>query len=194
MPFPTAESISSEDDLNIFIEEGYSAEERSASLKNNLCLPSSLSRRDISESFSNLKKVSSSCSALSPSTRSLASHISMDSLRRRAVLDSQMDEDVSDAASVLSSISTPRNNGLKYRKHKPRIICTCGAAKARRARKPSAYRHYDEDGNLIIQQQESVDDVELGVETLGPDNQSDAENDEQVPVKKSTGFWSFLKF
>lgn len=105
---------------------------------------------------------STSRSKLSPSVRSYGSHVSMDSLRRRSMMETRIkcDNDPydSDQASVISSISEHGNdhpNKLSPKKNRrtegSRKNCICGAYRSRRERTtPSSYRYFDEKGNLVM--------------------------------------------
>lgn len=182
-------------------------DEPSSSFVNDSLPPLRSSRKDSRVSLASLKHVSSESTRSlasptgmvnqSPSTRSLASQISMDSLRRRAVLDSQIQnadaDGDDDAASIVSSISTPRQHAPKYRKQRSRIVCICGAARARR--KPSNYRHYDDQGICIVQKnQDCVDADEFDSDLKELDScTQDAQPEEEVSAKKSSSFWGFFK-
>lgn len=114
-------------------------------------------------------RAGSSKDRMSPSTRSLGYHVSMDSLRRRSMMETRIsdEDDFDDRVSIISSISenvqsggamTPtreRSNDSKNRerreRQRSRKVCICGAYRARREKsKPSNYRYYDDDGNCII--------------------------------------------
>ena len=116
--------------------------------------------REISLALST-ENSTSSRSKLSPSERSYGSHVSMDSLRRRSMMETRMKYDIdsygSDHDSVISSISEHGNDRSnkqapkENRRKGGRRGCICGAYGPRRERtKPSSYRYYDEDGNLVI--------------------------------------------
>jgi hypothetical protein len=187
--------------------EGMSVlDEPSSSFMNRSLPPAQLSRKDSSRgSFASLKHVSSeatrgrvtptSLANQSPSTRSLASHMSMDSLRRRAVIESHIQDvdDDDDAASIVSSISSPRQHVQKNRKQKSRLVCICGAARARR--KPSSYRQYNDQGICIVQKpQDFVDADEFDSDLKDLDScTQDDQPEEEVSAKKSSSFWGFFK-
>jgi len=164
-------------------------------------------QRQKQSSYANLQSALSSSNQLSPSTRSLASHISMDSLRRRAMMETRIrTDDDDDNDSVVSSISTHKESIPSSRKSKHRNVCICGAVKSRRSKlKPSSYRYYDENGNCVIQaKDDSVREVgsfesleaheSSRTSAVDSDGRSvDAENVRSETDKKS-GFWGFFKF
>ena len=117
--------------------------------------------RDVTSDFS-ADNSTTSRSRLSPSLSLRSnSHVSMDSLRRRSMMETRIrcddDQYESDPDSVISSISEHGNKTYikslqkNYCKKGGRRVCICGAYRSRRERKrPSLYRYFDEDGNLVM--------------------------------------------
>ena len=157
------------------------------------------------DSFSSLKgSMMSSSNNFSPSTRSLASHLSMDSLRRRTIMNSGIETTISDTESVISSISTHNKSPCK-KQTKQRKACICGAYKPKQKLKPSTYRYYDDDGRCIITENISMEDLDASLYSLTADDGTrssenqieddvDDSSDNADDKAKKSGMWGFFKF
>ena len=212
--FQAESSQSSEESLDIFIND-CNLNSR-PNLENNQSPTKSHhlnSFRPISNaSYGNLLALTSSSNHLSPSTHSLASHISLDSLRRRAMMDTRIcvDDDDDDNASIVSSISTHRETGLisPKKSKKTRKVCICGAVKSKKTvTKPSSYRYYDEDGKCIVNGKFLVPDSNESLESLeafSPMDDSLSSPDKSLITteesakgldgsEKKSSFWGFFK-
>ena len=155
-------------------------------------------------------------SRMSPSTRSFSSHVSMDSLRRRSMMETRLIDDnddddddddddygrsgAADDQSVISSISehvpdsvlSPPRHSKRGKSHKG---CICGAFRPRKGQsyKPSNYRYYDEEGRLIPITTEfdptlrpNIDTSEYQESAMTAANTDDKKSDEESTKR---GFW-----